>query len=571
MNFTYETQGAITYLVCELEAGEQLDALTLGMLTNNHIAGLAPVLYTEMNGQRFLKYNISAKISADRFFGGNLNRQRALSAFTHILDAICSADEYMIDQNCFSVIPGHVFLNVSNCETAMICLPVVNDKDINAEIAEFFKNILETASFDINEDTGYITQLLGCVSGPSFNVYSFSDLVKQLSAISVAPAVAPAPVSPAPAVSSAPSISSFDSTISIDDMPGLQTPKAEPAAASVSPVVPPVTPAAPVTPPPVTPVIAPITPTVSSAPTVKPAPQTPPVNMAVPPVNNMNPTPASAPAGLFNRPDTPAKNQPNAGFAIPGQQRPVSVPGVPVPPSPASKKEKEPKPQKAPKEPKITNDGEKKMTFFGLLANYNKENAELYKQQKQAKKEEKEKNKVNAVPVQPTPAQSIPGQTVGRMGSGNVPPINPTPSGQPFTTPVQTPAIQPVPVQNSFNETTVLSPMMAVGETTVLGAEPAVADPYLVRVKTGERISINKPVFRIGKEKSYVDYFIADNTAISRSHANLHIENGEFFVEDTNSTNHTYVNGNMIASNVKVKIANGDKIKFANEDFIFSI
>ena len=47
MKFTYETQGAITYLVCELDAMEQIDSLTLGMLTNNHIQGLAPVLYTE--------------------------------------------------------------------------------------------------------------------------------------------------------------------------------------------------------------------------------------------------------------------------------------------------------------------------------------------------------------------------------------------------------------------------------------------------------------------------------------------------------------------------------------------
>ena len=72
MKFNYETQGASTYLVCELEPTEQLDSLTLGMLTNNHIPGLAPVIHTEMNGQRFLKYNISAKVASNQFFGGNM-------------------------------------------------------------------------------------------------------------------------------------------------------------------------------------------------------------------------------------------------------------------------------------------------------------------------------------------------------------------------------------------------------------------------------------------------------------------------------------------------------------------
>ena len=68
-----------------------------------------------------------------------------------------------------------------------------------------------------------------------------------------------------------------------------------------------------------------------------------------------------------------------------------------------------------------------------------------------------------------------------------------------------------------------------------------------------------------------MDYFIADNTAISRSHANIHTENGEYFIEDTNSTNHTYINGKLINSNVKTKIVSGDKIRLANEDFTFSI
>jgi len=142
---------------------------------------------------------------------------------------------------------------------------------------------------------------------------------------------------------------------------------------------------------------------------------------------------------------------------------------------------------------------------------------------------------------------------------------------QQYAQPQFQPAVRPVPVQNSFNETTVLSPGMMGGETTVLHAGPARPDPALTRVKTGERISINKPVFRIGKEKSYVDYFIGDNTAISRSHANIHTDNGEYFVEDTNSTNHTYLNGKLINSNEKVKLTNGDKVRLANEDFTFSI
>ena len=95
--------------------------------------------------------------------------------------------------------------------------------------------------------------------------------------------------------------------------------------------------------------------------------------------------------------------------------------------------------------------------------------------------------------------------------------------------------------------------------------------PHLIRRKNNEKVSLNKPVFRIGKEKSYVDYFIGDNTAISRSHANIITRDGQYLVVDTNSTNHTFVNGMMIPSNQEVQINQGDVIRLANEDFEFHL
>ncbi|MGN0142578.1 MAG: FHA domain-containing protein, partial [Roseburia sp.] len=37
----------------------------------------------------------------------------------------------------------------------------------------------------------------------------------------------------------------------------------------------------------------------------------------------------------------------------------------------------------------------------------------------------------------------------------------------------------------------------------------------------------------------------------------------------TNSTNHTFVNGLMLASNVETELNHGDRIKLANEEFEF--
>lgn len=95
------------------------------------------------------------------------------------------------------------------------------------------------------------------------------------------------------------------------------------------------------------------------------------------------------------------------------------------------------------------------------------------------------------------------------------------------------------------------------------------AQAYLKRIKTQEHIMIDKQVFKIGKERSFVDYCVFDNQTISRSHANIVMENDEYYIMDMNSKNHTYVNGRMIHSGDKVKLIPGSHIRLSNEEFEF--
>lgn len=95
--------------------------------------------------------------------------------------------------------------------------------------------------------------------------------------------------------------------------------------------------------------------------------------------------------------------------------------------------------------------------------------------------------------------------------------------------------------------------------------------PYLIRKNTFDRIDINKPVFRIGKEKSYVDYFIGDNNTISRLHADIISRDNRYYLKDNNSTNHSYINGTMVQGNQEAELFDGAVITLSNEDFEFHI
>jgi ATPase subunit of ABC transporter with duplicated ATPase domains len=107
--------------------------------------------------------------------------------------------------------------------------------------------------------------------------------------------------------------------------------------------------------------------------------------------------------------------------------------------------------------------------------------------------------------------------------------------------------------------------------TTVINNRTLVSGniPSLLRKSTGEVIYINKQVFCIGKADQGVDYKIIGNKSISRRHAYITSINGVNYLRDNNSTNHTYINGSQVYSNMDVVIPDNSIIRLSNEEFLF--
>ncbi|NMA79210.1 MAG: FHA domain-containing protein [Clostridiales bacterium] len=124
----------------------------------------------------------------------------------------------------------------------------------------------------------------------------------------------------------------------------------------------------------------------------------------------------------------------------------------------------------------------------------------------------------------------------------------------------------------SFGETTVLSDESA-GETTVLSntSYSQSLTPHLIREKTKQVVFVDKSVLRIGAEQSYADFYLGDNPAISRSHADIVMRDGEFYIVDNNSTNQTFVDGRVIQPGIEVKIDHGTIFTLADEKFEFKL
>ncbi len=539
MAFTFETSGNNTFLVYAVEQEDTLDTMTLGMLTNNRITGMIPVLYTQMNRDCYLKYNVTARVTLRQFFSGTVNRRRLLGVFSGVTAALASAEEYMIDICSLLLDMDHIYADVRSCAAEVICLPLMREAGA-ADISMFFKNIMFSTQFDQTENCDYVARIINYLNGsPVFVVEGFQKLLEELQSETGSAAPQPVP----PASRHAPTVPQQSQHVSTAPQQSQHAPTASQQSQHV--------------------------PTASQPVSAVPQPGPTAAAKAVPPSGSAGKAAASG-----------------AGFAIPKQKAEegsASSPG-----------------------------SEKEISMLYLLQHYNKENAAAYKAQREARKKSGKASSAGSASVA---GFAVPGQNP-EMQPGEVrssaPVQQPSAPVQQPSAPVQQPSapVQQSSAQASRPSAPAQMPRLPVqtqqppqqfqagsqkmpapaysqednfGDTVVMGAEDfgedtvvmgesmaaSVIRPYLLRGSNNERIYIDKPVFHIGKERSYVDYCISGNATVSRSHADIISRNGQFFIVDNNSTNHTYVDGQMIPSNTEVALSHGTKIRLSNEEFEF--
>ena len=514
-NLYSENQGTNTYLVYAVTQDDELDTLSLGMMTNNSIPGLAETVYTQMNDQKYIKYNISSKISAKQFLQGEVTRKRLLGVFASVIDAYLSSEDYMILPESLMLDLDYIYVDVSTNEAVMICMPLLSSDNTGVDLKSFFREIMFNTKFDQRENCDYVARIINYLNGsPVFAIDQFKKVLTECNA---------------DITQNQPNIAKQEIAATQPVIVNKQTPSDMEAQKPVQPTVAPNT----VMSNHQDSMIQPVVHTNTNVNAAKTKPQV--VKSAKPTKQNVAP---------------PTNNGSSA----------------------------------------VASDGGQDISLFYLLQHYNKDNAAAYKAQKAAKKEGKA-SADQAIQTPPTQSSAAPKANLGFAIPGQVQ----MPSGQPkqaaaTVAPSANVLQNAVPVQNTqpaqnqpqistkpanFGNTTVLntpqSNATTVLDPSVMPGMSAVQKPYLIRKKNNETIPIDKNDFRLGKERSFVDYFIGDNTAISRSHACIVCRDHEYYVMDTNSTNHTFVNDIMIQSNVETKLESGAKIRLADEEFEFKM
>ena len=548
MQFTYENIGNSTFLVYDVKSTEKIDNLTVGILSNRQIPGITQTNFVQADGKTVLKYDVSSTVSAAHIFAGLVEKKHLMGILRGVVNAFTFAEENNIKASSILFDWDYIYTNVSTGETNLICLPLIMEETNEYDIKQRIKEMIKGLQLEQQEDTSYVGKIVNYLDTVDFSMQGFSNLLESIdSKDRMSSPFEEGNAGRTQAISQEQYMVNLNMQVQAPmgtpgqpqmGMPG-QAPMGTPGQPQMG------------------------------MPGQAPMGTLGQPQMGMPGQAPMG-TPVQAPMG------TPSQ----APMGTPGQA-PMGTPGQ----APMGMAGQAPMGMAGQQNfgPAVNNNIgagiEKEITWTYLLLHYSKENAAKYKQQKQYRKQAKilAKNSNNVQVVPGAPSQNGQSGFYGMSGQSPMGMVNQQPMG--MGTPVQAPmgnAGRPVMPQQmmgtgmGFAETTVLDGANLAGETTVLGMDELMAyqrKVFIVRKKNGERVQITKPVFRIGKERSYVDYYIGDNTAISRSHAEILQRGEDYYIVDTNSTNHTYVNDLMLQSNVEAKLENGTHFRLANETF----
>lgn len=93
----------------------------------------------------------------------------------------------------------------------------------------------------------------------------------------------------------------------------------------------------------------------------------------------------------------------------------------------------------------------------------------------------------------------------------------------------------------------------------------------LVRLRTQETFLIKGNECKIGKKQSDTDICLRNNPALSRLHCAIRYLAGAYYLEDLDSSNYTYVDGERALPGKPVKLHDSCKLRLADEEFLFQV
>ena len=551
-----------TYRVSySLDISDVIDAKVYDMSRSGSMPEMAPCDMQENAGVRVFNYQIDDKKPLAEILRQEMNKKEILTLLYNILHALEMFGKNMVSLSYVARDEQCVFVSPETYDVCFIVAPVQKEvTDLN-DVRAFVKSVIVDARYSENDNDNYVARLINCAN--MRGTFSNSDMKNEVKAMLAEAGIDAAEIDRMKELSTnAPKGS--NSHILRGESPKVSRLEVMRNNARMNGYAQPMGPNGQMPngmPPMGMPPMGPNGPMGSNGqmPNGKVPNGMPPMGMMPMGPNGQAPN-GMPPMGM--PPMGPNGQVPNG---MPPMGMPPMGPNGPIPNGPMGPNGMPPvgvPPMEEPIKPEVAGaqpQGDKTENDEAVEAEAQDAKPEVVEESQDVKPEPAE-----PVETQPQEIKPIPLMQGNPFGGRPIPPMPPMPQAHQMPEMPQNPQGQPVPPMPQMQPVPQAQPVQG----NPFDGAPA---PYFLRVKTGERISLDKAEFKIGHKARLVDYAITDNSAISRVHCVITKRNGVCFISDNKSTNGTFVNGEELKAGEEKFLTNNAIVILGDEELVYHI
>lgn len=539
VSFKVRNIGSEKYLSYILNDDCEFDEELLDYLEENKIPELIDIIYEEDDENDYLTYNVTGRTTVDALLSNTVNAEKILGIVRGVASGIVNLRDLGIPASYVILHKGFTYVNPVTYDVGMLCVPVEADANINAEFRTFVKDILTSVKYDDSEDCNYVARLLNLLNTDKFTVRNFYSQLTELME-SAGMQVEEKFLNIDGDISVSQSTVDTSPDTSMDDLPEYKdvsfgeddgSEEEDDTVADVDSLFKDLT-------------------FDDSEKQEEGKSVSDGIDMSV------------FDDSVFD--DLETENVDDDSDYTEALTSDVEVP-----------EPQEPKTQSSLTEVAQTTDGvmevelERQEEQIPVLISTDEvmDNPPVVKNIKINRAKIIQKAVVDAEESRiDNPTEQI---TAPQYMNGEA--VEPETNMDPVTSKVETEE------KKGTGSTVELTGGMNVVKDSDSEVAAAVskgvpkAMPYIVRVNTGERVMINKAVFKIGKAGRGVDYHVGGNGAISKVHIIIYQREDGCYLKDNKTTNGTYLNGQRLDDNGEMKLSNDAMISIGGEDFIFKL
>ena len=559
-----------TYRVSySLDISDVIDAKVYDMSRSGSMPEMAPCDMQENAGVRVFNYQIDDKKPLAEILRQEMNKKEILTLLYNILHALEMFGKNMVSLSYVARDEQCVFVSPETYDVCFIVAPVQKEvTDLN-DVRAFVKSVIVDARYSENDNDNYVARLINCAN--MRGTFSNSDMKNEVKAMLAEAGIDAAEIDRMKELSTnAPK--GGNSHILRGESPKVSRLEVMRNSARMNGYAQPMGPNGQMPngmPPMGMPPMGPNGPMGSNGqiPNGKVPNGMPPMGMMPMEPNGPMPNGPMGPNGQAPNGMPPMGMPPMGpnGQVPNGPMGPNGMPPVGVPPM-----EEPIKPEVAGAQPQ----GDKTENDEAVEAEAQDAKPEVVEpvvtEPQEIKPETVEPEPIEAEPEDVKPIPPMQGNPFGGKPIPPMPQAQPMPQMQPVP---PMPQMQPVPPMPQMQPVPPMPQMQPMPQAQPVQGNPfdGAPAPYFLRVKTGERISLDKAEFKIGHKARLVDYAITDNSAISRVHCVITKRNGVCFISDNKSTNGTFVNGEELKAGEEKFLTNNAIVILGDEELVYHI